>query len=546
MSYDPETDMVQMALHESRVGVRDARTGDLRRAHLSLVGQLGHLTLKTKVGLVGLGVTTGLLTLWHWQLVLAMLLLLIPTLGQLVRWWRWHPAFCPLDVVLAHYLYGVFGLGIFVTGIAAGVSTLFVGCVDPFLNFFWLVDTDILRRTGQCLDVAIRWTVFCFIDELLLLATLRRAQRRQSPKGQVSSSSSSSSRGGEEHVEETTLRRTRAYTLYGSASAIGYATAQCVALACLVTALMEGQQSILETKIEARNEPDQIHPHAVPWVVCLTFAFVAFWLPLRLAAAHLTVLGLARHPDLVDDPSWFPLSRSCTRYGRVLGDDDEVPFAANPVDPPEISAREAATDGSIRVATTGYSFNSRSHRQAQQDAQRRRNRGCLCCLRCRHLVSIIKWSWLLRAAHLTQFAVWFYVMAIPINSANVISWLVMTFIFWTIISTIAIWKVKVCEYDLQQHQENRSSIDTVATVSAIYGITFAPQSSDDDDDLDDDLEEALLQHDHGLPSSVSSSRLAPTSQIQLSTYENHYDDDDNSNIDVPDYETEDYETEVDD
>lgn len=126
----------EMQLHDSRA--QRARSADARSAaflseHFSFYGQLRrikpwtartylpvHSNLASFAGVrnappcarssefysyeidlvrLGLFVLIVLVASWHWQLLLTTLLLLVPTLGQLLRWWHKHTEYCPLDHV---------------------------------------------------------------------------------------------------------------------------------------------------------------------------------------------------------------------------------------------------------------------------------------------------------------------------------------------------------------------------------------------------------------------------------------------------------------
>ena len=74
-------------------------------------------------------------------------------------------------------------------------------------------------RLGVICDGIARWSAFCFVEEMWLLYALRSFRRRR-----------------QHRFVENSNRAQRAFALYGAASAVGYACAQCILLACVVTA----------------------------------------------------------------------------------------------------------------------------------------------------------------------------------------------------------------------------------------------------------------------------------------------------------------------
>lgn len=103
----------------------------------------------------------------------------------------------------------------------------------PLLRLFFKDERTI--PLGSFFAVVIRYVSFCFVEELWLLSTLRRFKRRRQHRV-----------GG-----EGSSRAQRAYVLYASASAIGYATAQCILVIVILTAAMEGHTTF-ETNSERR------------------------------------------------------------------------------------------------------------------------------------------------------------------------------------------------------------------------------------------------------------------------------------------------------
>jgi len=430
-----------MSLHETRAEFAqrsDARAATLAAAHLSVWGQCLRLKPWTQLALVALIALVALLASWHWQLLLVCALLFAPTLGQLIRWWRLHPEYCPLDHVLSSFLYGLFALGVCAMGTALLASTLFVILISPIFIPFWLGGTALIR-IGQSLEVAMRWAVFCLVEELWLLSTLRRAkQRRQHRVGGTGSA-----------------RGHRAYVLYSSASAVGYSTAQCLALACLVTAIMEGHTAF-ETKQEQSNQKHEITIHETYWLLGLALLFAWFWLPLRLAASHLNVLELARKPDLPTDPN------TCL-----------------PLPHTSISTQNNAINENV-------SPNDQENTLQEDSSPQLPSQGS-CCIRLQHLISIIRWSWALRTTHLTQFCAWFYLLALPITVEGIVAWLVTTFICWCVIIAVAAWRVKTVETELEPSVEMALSS---ANLHALYGFSLlddapSPSGADEYEEEDD-------------------------------------------------------------
>jgi len=421
---DPSQDEVEMALHESRAEharFEDARSAALVSAHLSFCGQLKRLKPWTACGLVCLVGVVTLMASWHWQLLLATLLLLAPTLGQLLRWWQQHPEYCPLDHVLASYTHGLFVLGVLAMATAFIVSALVVIIVTPLLSLFFLHESTVL--VGLILFETARWSSFCFVEELWLLSTLRRFKLKRQHRV-----------GG-----EGSARAQRAYVLYASASAVGYATAQCILLTVNLTAKLQGH-TVFETEAEQENaKGDDITPHETLALTGLALAFAWFWLPLRLVASHLNVLELARRPENTAEGSLcLPLPRDF-----------------------------AQTSFATRVA----------HKE-----------------RFDHLVAIIKWSWGLRTIHLIQFYTWAFILATPPTTINVASWLVTTFVCWLFLIFLAVWRVRVVEREIEPSGE--AAVTSAANLRELYGFSLLDDSpadaggNENDTQDDDDRREA--------------------------------------------------------
>ena len=166
------------------------------------------------------------------------------------------------------YTAGLFPLAIVVMTTALLGSMLAVLITTPITMLFW---TAKLWRAGQVLESAIRWTAFCFIEEIWLVAALRVARRRRKHR-----------------FVEGSARAQRAFALYATASAIGYATAQCVVLACVVAGAMEGH-----TVFEHGRAPEgTVTASETGGLLLLSLCFAWFLLPLRLVASR----GRVRDP----------------------------------------------------------------------------------------------------------------------------------------------------------------------------------------------------------------------------------------------------------
>ena len=137
------------------------------------------------------------------------------TLGPLLRWWTLHRATCPLDHVLMSFLGGLFLLSTVATimGLTFGILAALI--VSPISM---LAGSAAWRLAVICDGIA-RWSAFCFVEEMWLLYALRLVRRRR-----------------QHRFVENSNRAQRAFALYGAASAVGYACAQCILLACVVTA----------------------------------------------------------------------------------------------------------------------------------------------------------------------------------------------------------------------------------------------------------------------------------------------------------------------
>jgi len=458
---------VEMALHDSRTLATEGRQGVAYQ--LSFWGQIWRLKYKTWAGVFLLIVLVILLTSWHWQLLFASLLFMVPTVGQLVVWWLKHPHYCPLDHVLTGYCFGLFIEGLLVMGLALLASSAVAALVSPLLFLFWIKKIDAVVRVGQVVSTTLRWVVFTFVEEILLVAFLRFAkQKRQARLG-----------------GDGSARAHRAYVLHATASAVGYASAQCLALTCLVTLVLRGETHSFETKVEARDQENEITNSEAAWLILLVCLFSALWLPIRLMASHLTILELSRRADSADDSSFFlPLPKAYRRYiidTESLAEDFLV-STPNPLVPPlneTPSSRESAS----------------SRRQRMDETQ---SRSCLCWLRWTHFLGIIQWSWAIRALYLAQFTAWFYSLAIPLNPANIVSWVVANFVCWVTIASVAVYRVRTVESEIDPTPE--SILGSAANLRSLYGIVIfndAPTDEDDifSDDGHDHLQDGLLSND---------------------------------------------------
>jgi len=340
MNMEPLTMSVDQQMHAA---AHEARGGDAPA--LTVAGQLKTLKPWTLAALAGIAACLIALWTWHWQIMFSAALLIALTMGPLCRWWTRHQEACPLDHVLASYTAGLFPLAIVVMTTALLGSMLAVLITTPITMLFW---TAKLWRAGQVLESAIRWTAFCFIEEIWLVAALRVARRRRKHR-----------------FVEGSARAQRAFALYATASAIGYATAQCVVLACVVAGAMEGH-----TVFEHGRAPEgTVTASETGGLLLLSLCFAWFLLPLRLVASHLNALDLERAPDDPDGSCGLclPLAKS----------------AAPPPGPDGLPLEEAAPTGLLIKA------------------------------RLAHMYDVVKWPWALRAAHTVQFTAFFWLLAVP-------------------------------------------------------------------------------------------------------------------------------------
>mmetsp|Transcript_18373 Transcript_18373/g.61906 ORF Transcript_18373/g.61906 Transcript_18373/m.61906 type:complete len:414 (+) Transcript_18373:89-1330(+) len=380
----------------------DPRAASLDEAHRTVQGQLLRLKPWTYAAIAALLAVTISIGAWHYQLMLVVVLLLVPTLGPLIRWWTLHPEQCPLDHILASYAHGLFLLSLASMGTGIIFAQFTVVVFGPLLS---LLFTRQLWVLGVSAHFTLFWAVFCFVEELWSVSTLRQAVQRRAHR---------STNGAQAH------------SLYASASAMGYATAQCVLLSCIVTAFMEGH-----TRFELKEEHahgGEITVNETVWLFALAVVFAWFWLPLRLVASHLHCLVLAQNADK-------PLAE-----GRASDDGGDGCIESVCPLPGDVSAA-----GSM-----------------------------ICVRRLGHLWTVIKWPWALRTAHMTQFVVWFYVLVPALGKTGLILWVFCTFFTWSLIMVAARWKIRQLEALF-----NPQGSAGAANLRALYGFSLLANEEDD-------------------------------------------------------------------
>ncbi len=241
----------------------DPRAAQLSMEAKTIQGQLYKLKPRTYAQLALLVLILFLFLYWHWQLVLVVLALLIPTLGKLLTWWQKHPERCPLDHVLSSYCLGLFVLAVpaMATALIAFVLTFWI----LVIIFFSLPLPDALSLLLVVLGC---WGVFCLIEDLWHVSFLRRQNRARA-----------------HHHRGPTAQR-KAGVAYAAATAVGYATAQCVALTCIVTAFMDGH-SYFEWGSERRHsEKGDITKTEGVFLFFFALIFTWYWLRRRGAAGR--------------------------------------------------------------------------------------------------------------------------------------------------------------------------------------------------------------------------------------------------------------------
>ena len=384
----------------------DIRAPGLAAAHGTLWGQAQRLKPWTVASLGALFLLVIAMGWWHWQLMLVVVALMGPTLGQLVRWWQRDPSRCPLDHVLASYLSGLFVQSLVAMG-TASVGALFFGLLflGPVLDFVHLFD---VWQLGTLFYIFLSWGMFCFIEDLWLVNALRAARRRRA------------------HHFAGEKQRRAASVAYATASAVGYATAQCVALTCIVTAIMEGHTAFELHEEEAKD--GEITTNEAGFLFVLTLVFTWYWLPVRLLASHLEALEIELSPHKAGDDEQ-----------TLAGCDNLCPLAPRP-------AGSLPPDG---------------------DAT---DRGC-CCERFAGLVTVIKWPWLLRTTHFTAFLYWFLILV----DVHLFLWLAVAFLSWCAVVFVAVKRIK--------HLEDAMDPNAAAATGLreLYGFALLSDDADDDD-----------------------------------------------------------------
>lgn len=344
----------------------DPRHADLAATHASVWGQLQRLKPWTAAALGALVLLVLVFGLWHWQLMVIVCALLVPTLGQLVRWWSRNPERCPLDHVLASYVSGLFVLSVTAMGTASVALVAASVVLGPLFGMLHLFD---VWQLGMLLFIFALWGVFCFVEDLWLVTSLRGAKRRRA------------------HHQTSAAQRRTAGVVYATASAVGYATAQCVALMCIVTAIMEGHTAF--ELHEEKAADGEITVNEAGFLFVLTVVFAWYWLPVRLLASHLEALEIERAP--------------------------EAPEAADGCD--ALCPLPPAPGGAAP------------------------DRSSCCCERFAGLVRVILWPWALRTTHFTFFLYWFLVLA----EVHLFLWLGVAFLTWCLVVYVAIRRIKFLE-----------------------------------------------------------------------------------------------------
>lgn len=386
----------------------DPRAADLAEERMSLKGQLSSLKPWTTMSLLALGMVVLALGCWHWQIMLIVISMLTCTLGQLVRWWHKNPSLCPLDHLLSSFSHGLFGLSIFAMGSALLVSLAVFSLTLPILEAVHLFDKH-TWGLGLLLLLTLFWGSFCFVEDLWLMSALRAARARRQH----------TVRGDSAH---------KTFALYATASAVGYATAQCVALTCIVTAIMEGHTAFELHEEKARA--GEITRNEAGFLFVLAMVFTWFWLPLRLMASHINALELASNPEHSVEPDGACCA-GCVPYILPL-----------PV------AKE--TDGGASASG--------------------------CTSRFGHLFRVIQWPWMLRTAHFVQFMFWFFLLV----DIHLFLWLGVSFLTWLAIIFVAYRRVHALEIDLDPLKGDLS-------LRSLYGFALLQAVPQDGDDSDMDV-----------------------------------------------------------
>mmetsp|Transcript_14000 Transcript_14000/g.48165 ORF Transcript_14000/g.48165 Transcript_14000/m.48165 type:complete len:425 (-) Transcript_14000:43-1317(-) len=401
---EQEGEIHSAALNRARADSDDLRSGQLQESYGTLGGQLARLKPWTAAALGALFLIVVLMGLWHWQLMLVVLALLLPTLGQLVRWWQRDPSRCPLDHVLASYVSGLFVQSVTAMGTASVAAVLTGSLVlGPILGALHFFD---VWQLGTLVFIFGMWGTFCFIEDLWLVNALRAARRRRA------------------HHHAGAAQRREASVVYATASAVGYATAQCVALTCIVTAIMEGHTAFELHEEKAKD--GEITANEAGFLFVLTLVFSWYWLPVRLLASHLEALEIELSPNTGGDDD-----------ANLSGCDNLCPL------------RAAKADGLAPDSDAAGS-------------------GC-CCERFLGLVHVIKWPWALRTTHFTFFLYWFLILV----DVHLFLWLAVAFLTWCAVMVVAVKRIK--------HLESTMDPNAAAATGLreLYGFSLLDNEGDD-------------------------------------------------------------------
>ena len=155
-----DPDIVQHAMKVERT----AAQGNEPQAYTPAT-ELKSLKPWTMLLLAALGAIIISLWTWHWQMAMAAILLVSLTLGPLLRWWTLHRATCPLDHILMSYLGGLFLLSTVATLMGLTFMLLAALIVSPITY----VAMSAAWRLGVIFDEIVRWSAFCFVEEIWLL-----------------------------------------------------------------------------------------------------------------------------------------------------------------------------------------------------------------------------------------------------------------------------------------------------------------------------------------------------------------------------------------
>ena len=155
-----DPDIVQHAMKVERT----AAQGNEPQAYTPAT-ELKSLKPWTMLALAALGAVIISLWTWHWQMAMAAILLVSLTLGPPLRWWTLHRATCPLDHILMSYLGGLFLLSTVATLMGLTFMLLAALIVSPITY----VAMSAAWRLGIIFDEIVRWSAFCFVEEIWLL-----------------------------------------------------------------------------------------------------------------------------------------------------------------------------------------------------------------------------------------------------------------------------------------------------------------------------------------------------------------------------------------